>query len=284
MGNESYSAGSEANTGRLGFGSARLLTHLDRKSAAALIHVALDCGISHHDVARSYGDGRTEAILGDVAKSRRGEMTIVTKAGLFPPHFVSRALRKAHRLTGRTHDAAARHSFAPGAVRSSLEKSLRALRTDHVDALLLHDCTLEDVSDELKAVLLQARQTGLTKRIGVAAEARQASAIAAAHPEIADIVQVAAGALHSLVPPLGVQVITHSVMASTPSGMRERTWDKKLRDALIANPKGVVLFSSSQAEHIRQNIAIAQDLFRSSLDHAEPSNDRVERRSARELG
>ncbi|HYD73248.1 MAG TPA: aldo/keto reductase, partial [Candidatus Binatia bacterium] len=65
----------------LGFGCARLLMRADRKQAAELVETALDAGIRHIDVARSYGDGRTEALVGELARRRRAQMTIVTKAG-----------------------------------------------------------------------------------------------------------------------------------------------------------------------------------------------------------
>ena len=243
----------------LGFGCARLLMHLDRKAAVALLHGALDAGVSHFDVARSYGDGRTEAVLGEVARTRRSEMTIVTKAGMFAPNILNRALRKASRLAGRTRDAPAQTSFSPRNISVSIEQSLRALKTDHLDVLLLHGCAVEDISDELKRVLLVAKQNGTTKRVGIATGAAQASAIARTHPEISEVVQIEAAELHALAAPQAGQVVTHSILEGRGE-VANISWVEKLRRALLANPRGVVLFSSSRADHIEENAAIAAEL------------------------
>jgi D-threo-aldose 1-dehydrogenase len=244
---------------RLGFGCARLLMQLDPKAATALLHSALDAGVSHLDVARSYGDGRTESIVGEVARTRRAQMTIVTKTGLFAPGVFNRALRKVYSLTGRTRDAPARSSFDSRAVALSIEQSLRALRTDYLDALLLHGCAVDDISDDLKRVLLAAKQKGMTKRLGIATMAAHASAIARTHPEISDVVQIEAAELHTLEAPRAGEVITHSVLAGRGEAANI-IWAQKLSDALLANPRGVVLFSSSLADHIRENAAIADEL------------------------
>jgi len=78
---------------KLGFGCARLLERAAPRRALTLLEFALDHGISHFDVARSYGDGRAETVIGALAKRRRREMTIVTKAGLAPPTSWARAAR-----------------------------------------------------------------------------------------------------------------------------------------------------------------------------------------------
>lgn len=214
-------------------------------------------------MARSYGDGRTEGIVGEVARTRRDQMTIVTKAGLFAPSVLNRALRKASCMAGRTRDAPARKSFAPRAVTASIEQSLRALRTDYLDLLLLHDCAIDDILDELKGVLLAAKQKGMTKRLGIATGAAQASAIARAHPEISKVVQIEAAELHAFDALRVGELITHSILAGC-GGAANIVWEQKLRHALGANPGGVVLFSSSRADHIQENAAIVDELARNT--------------------
>jgi aryl-alcohol dehydrogenase-like predicted oxidoreductase len=250
-----------AGVARLGFGCARLLMQLDPKAATALLHSALDAGVSHLDVARSYGDGRTEGVVGEVARTRRAQMTIITKAGLFAPSVFNRALRKAYRFAGRRRDAPARRSFAPHGIALSIEQSVRALRTDYLDVLLLHGCSLDDISDDLKGVLLAAKQKGMTKRLGIATGAAQASAITRAHPEVSEVVQIEAAEAHALDASQAREIITHSIVAGHGESANI-VWEEKLRDALRANPRGVVLFSSSRADHIRENAAIADELAR----------------------
>src|SRR5262245_58942461 len=70
---------------RLGFGCARLPGVLSKDDAVELLEAALDSGVSHVDTAPLYGWGEAEPLLGELARRRRSEMTIVTKVGLAPP-------------------------------------------------------------------------------------------------------------------------------------------------------------------------------------------------------
>jgi D-threo-aldose 1-dehydrogenase len=241
----------------LGFGCARLLMQLGEAEALNLLAAALEAGIRHVDVARSYGDGRTEAVVGQIARRRRWQMTIVTKAGLAPPNLLSRARRKAAAMTGTHRAAPSSCSFEPSFIRRSVEQSLRSLGTDYLDALLLHDCALTEISDGLRALLMSLKQSGMVRKLGVAASAQDASAIAAAYPGFVDVIQVAAASYNDVKPPAHAQVITHSVFAHDADGQEP---GGILRQALSQNAGGVVLFSSSNLSHIRCNASIAQSL------------------------
>jgi aryl-alcohol dehydrogenase-like predicted oxidoreductase len=90
----------------------------DRRSLAALQR-ALDLGITFYDTAPAYGDGHSEALIGEAFATRRDRVVIATKAGL--PRF------------GGPPD------FSPDAIRRALDGSLDRLRTDHIDLLQLHN-------------------------------------------------------------------------------------------------------------------------------------------------
>jgi len=94
------------------------------EQAARLVHAALDKGIRFIDTARAYGD--SEEVLGRCLTGRRAELTLATKVGPLS-------------LEGRT-DAELATEIA-----ASVEQSLRLLRTDHVDWLMLHSATLTHV-------------------------------------------------------------------------------------------------------------------------------------------
>lgn len=74
------------------------------------------------DTARMYADGASEEIIGEYLAQRgcRGQVVLSTKGG-FPP-------------AGDMH----RSRIRPDALRSDLENSLRALRTDYADVYFLH--------------------------------------------------------------------------------------------------------------------------------------------------
>ena len=78
---------------------------------------ALDLGIDYFDTAPSYGDGRSETHLGEVLAELRPDVHVATKFRIDPEDAPDIA----------------------GAVRRSLESSLRRLRRDSVDVLQLHN-------------------------------------------------------------------------------------------------------------------------------------------------
>src|SRR6266849_9265306 len=77
-------AGTEISIPVIGFGCSSLAS-VGRKNAIRLLESAFDVGIRHFDVARYYGYGETEGILGTFIKSRRAQVTITTKFGIEPP-------------------------------------------------------------------------------------------------------------------------------------------------------------------------------------------------------
>jgi len=84
----------------------------DRAASVAAIRRGLDLGVTHIDTAEMYGNGRVEEIVGEAIAGRRHEAFLVSK--VLPEHASRRG----------TIDAC--------------ERSLRRLRTDHLDCYLLH--------------------------------------------------------------------------------------------------------------------------------------------------
>jgi D-threo-aldose 1-dehydrogenase len=166
----------------LGFGCSAL-TGTSRKIADRLLQTAFDSGIRHFDVARYYGYGEAEGILGAFLKSRRAEVTITTKFGIQPPRrssalgFAVRAGRRVLRLLpsarkmvqSRTQGLAKGGAFSVKDARSSLETSLRELGTGRIDFYLLHDYVVADQpADELVAFLEGVVAAGKVGRFGIA--------------------------------------------------------------------------------------------------------------------
>ncbi|MGO4406574.1 aldo/keto reductase [Bosea sp. RAF48] len=84
----------------------------DKSEAIAALRRGLDLGLSHIDTAEMYGDGRSEAIIGEAIAGRRDEVFLVSKV---LPHNASRQ-----------------------GVRAACERSLKHLKTDRLDGYLLH--------------------------------------------------------------------------------------------------------------------------------------------------
>ena len=121
---------------------------LDTAGTLRWIEQALDLGISSFDHADIYGGYSVEAQFGEAlarAPSLRQRMQIVTKCGIKLAH----PARPAHGIN--SYDSSRAHVMA------SVEQSLRALRTDHVDLLLMHRPDLlmdpEELADTFRHLL-----------------------------------------------------------------------------------------------------------------------------------
>ncbi len=120
----------------------------DAQSLGALAR-ALERGINFFDTAGAYGDGHSEALLGTALASCRDRVVIATKAGY------------------RRFDEAP--DYAPAQLRASLETSLRRLKTDHVDLLLLHSPPIAMLvaQPDVVATLVQLRAEGKIRAFGI---------------------------------------------------------------------------------------------------------------------
>jgi diketogulonate reductase-like aldo/keto reductase len=88
------------------------LERAPHREAVATLRRGLDLGLNHLDTAEMYGSGQAEALLGEAIAGRRGEVYLVSK--VLPQNASRRGTEQA------------------------CERSLKALRTDHLDCYLLH--------------------------------------------------------------------------------------------------------------------------------------------------
>ena len=152
----------ELAVSRLGFGASPIgALETPRKQVGRLLDMLLARGVNLIDTAACYG---SEAILGELLEDRRDDVVLVTKAGFDPDR--------------------GEHVFTPDGIAASLERSLKALRTDHVDVVLLHSCDL-DVLEAGEAIdaLVAARKAGKTRFVGYSGDNEEA-AFAARDPRI----------------------------------------------------------------------------------------------------
>ncbi|WP_427892382.1 aldo/keto reductase [Kribbella sp. GL6] len=120
---------------------------LDR--AREILDVALGNGVTAIDTANGYAGGRSEEMLGELLRGRRDEVTIATKAGIYPG------------------DANGEPLLSAKALRSSVEASLRRLGTDRVDLFYLHQPDRSVPIEETAGALAALVQDGLIGEIGV---------------------------------------------------------------------------------------------------------------------
>ncbi|MBL8536031.1 MAG: aldo/keto reductase [Hyphomonadaceae bacterium] len=263
---------------------------MDRVSEAealTLLETALDHGIQHFDTAPLYGWGASEARLGALAARRRADMVLVTKVGLDPPNLVQRVAGKFLRGAAPDLVNAQRGLFSPAHVRASVERSLAALRTDRIDALLLHEVRAGEISAPLLETLAALKREGKVIRVGLATQPNETTAILNAHRGIFEVIQVSLAGLAAVESAdLGANAlrVVHSVLAARLTGLCEKlardqdaagkftqtfgvaAQDRAgiaellLRDAISRNPAGVALFSSTTPAHIKAAARVASEV------------------------
>lgn len=132
---------------RLGFGLSEIgAAELKDAHPAEVLNAALDAGINFLDTAACYG--LSEELIGNAVSSRREEYYLATKAG---------------HVTGGYQG----EEWSAATIRDSIERSLRRLKTDVLDLVQLHSCSVEVLEQgEAIGALQQAQKEGKTRYIG----------------------------------------------------------------------------------------------------------------------
>ncbi|MFU0842562.1 MAG: putative oxidoreductase [Burkholderia sp.] len=100
-------------------------------SVGDLLDAASDCGINYIDTAPVYGMGDSEKLLGEALKTRRNRFLLQTKCSL--------NWRKDGGAFKYSRDGYTVYSnTGTAAIRQDVEDSLRRLKTDHIDVLVVH--------------------------------------------------------------------------------------------------------------------------------------------------
>lgn len=121
----------------------------DEPAAAVLLNTVLDLGINYIDTAPAYG--LSEERIGRALAHRRREFVLSTKVG------------------ETFHDGQSTYDFSAAAVRRSIERSLRRLKTDVLDIVFVHahrdDLAILEQTD-VAPTLLALRDAGHVRAVG----------------------------------------------------------------------------------------------------------------------
>jgi aryl-alcohol dehydrogenase-like predicted oxidoreductase len=155
----------------LGFGGANIgFTDISDKTLDRMFGAAVELGVNLIDTAAMYGD--SEEKIGRALHGRRQQYLICTKCGrCLPPRrspngFFMRLQRKFRRSRGLPEEYESL-DWHPRVIEWSIHRSLRRLKTDHIDLLLLHSCSEETLQkEEVLGVLHRARKSGKVRFIG----------------------------------------------------------------------------------------------------------------------
>jgi hypothetical protein len=134
------------NVSVLGFGGAEIgFEAAPDETVERLLGTALDLGLNVIDTAECYVD--SEEKIGRAVSHRRDQFHLFTKCG--------------HPEGGGKED------WSTASLLSSIERSLKRLKTDRVDLVQLHSCSLDELKKgDVISALRTARDKGYTRFIG----------------------------------------------------------------------------------------------------------------------
>lgn len=229
----------------LSFGAQRIVDehNCSEEQAIAILNRALDRGIRYFDTAWIYSRGQSEERVGKVARHRRKEMWIATKAW------------------ERTREGA----------RRQLEESLTRLQTDHVDEWRLHNVWDFAELDKCFApngalqVMIQARDEGLVRYISLSGHANPQVQIEALRRFPFDSVLIAVSVLDHFIysfveeflPVANAQGVATIGMKVFALGKLSHVYDRALRYTL-GLPVSTTIVGCATMEELEKDLEIAE--------------------------
>ena len=151
----------------LGFGAAPIgYLETAQHEVERMVNLLLDAGVNVLDTAAAYAG--SEEALGMAVGHRRGDYVLVSKCG-------------------KREDGLPGQPWSAERIGAAVDRTLKRLRTDHVDVTLLHSCSLEILKEgDAVAALARARDAGKTRFLGYSGD-NEAAAYAATLPDVSVI-------------------------------------------------------------------------------------------------
>lgn len=148
------------SSSRLIYGCMRITgdnSQMDREKGKTAIRVALDEGYNHFDHADIYAGGQSEVLFSEILTENpelRNKIVITSKCGI--------------RVKGDTGELAPkRYDFTKDYIIQSVEGSLSRLKTDYLDALLLHRPDYLMDPHEVADAFQSLKGSGKVKHFGI---------------------------------------------------------------------------------------------------------------------
>ena len=168
-------------TSNLGYGCSLLTRNNNVRSALLNLETAFEMGIRHFDLARLYGFGEAETIVGKFAKDKRHEITITSKTGLKAREMplwtlpMINFVRGVVKFNSKLNNAGPLNTspifgvFSPNSIQNDLDISLKKIGTDYLDFYLLHEASISQANrEDLIAVLQKNKTEGKIRMYGIA--------------------------------------------------------------------------------------------------------------------
>lgn len=188
----------------IGFGCARIggvFEGSTRQDLVAVLHMAFDAGITFFDTADMYTQGESERLLGAAFHANRSKVVIASKAGYCLPSQkravakIKPLIRPLIRRAGITRHhiptalkGTVTQDFSPRYLITSVEGSLKRLRTDYLDLYQLHSPPASVLqSGDFLEPLEKLKKDGKIRYFGVSCETTDDALICFQYPEISSL-------------------------------------------------------------------------------------------------
>lgn len=260
-------SGTDISVSRLAFGTASLHHIFSGKSRHELLASALANGFTHFDTAPYYGFGLAEQTLGQFPISHRSDITIASKVGLYPPGNLTTSqlytwLRKG---IGKVAPSLSRplRDWTIKKAESSLVHTLRTLRRDRVDILLLHEPDPAILcADEFLDWLVRQREQGKIRAWGLAGPVSLFAPLLHQQHGLTEVLQVRDDLERKeadLVLASGRALqFTYGYLSHAKKALRVLPAASVIRAALDRNSTGSVVVSTTRLERIADMAAATE--------------------------
>jgi aryl-alcohol dehydrogenase-like predicted oxidoreductase len=144
----------DMNVSVLGFGGSEIgYEHISMAAVKKLLNEAVDNGVNVIDTAECYAT--SEELIGEAVGKRRNDCYLLTKCG---------------------HESGWSYpDWRPESLLRSIHRSLKRLKTDHVDLIQLHSCSEAELrKGDVIETLKRARKQGYTRYIGYSGDGKAA--------------------------------------------------------------------------------------------------------------
>lgn len=261
--------GTEILASCIGYGTSKLHHVHSFNDRLRLLNQCYDLGINFYDTARMYGDGCSESSLSHLIKGRRSNFIIATKFGRnanfflenlpiirYPFYGASSLINKLTKVNIRKQAV----DFSLINCRRSLSLSLKALQTDYIDILHMHEPSISDLIDnhDLLQFFDEIRRSGVVRYIGVSGDLDSIRPIMASFDDAFDLIQVEDSILHNNVNYLEKIGYEPSITFGYFRDAIKAGFDPKHIINLIADRtfNRHALFSSTDIAHIEEVVSI----------------------------
>jgi aryl-alcohol dehydrogenase-like predicted oxidoreductase len=144
----------DMNVSVLGFGGSEIgYEHISLAAVKKLLNEAVDTGVNVIDTAECYAT--SEKLIGEAVGKRRKDCYLLTKCG---------------------HESGWSYpDWRPESLLRSIHRSLKRLKTDHVDLIQLHSCSEAELrKGDVIETLKRAREQGHTRYVGYSGDSKAA--------------------------------------------------------------------------------------------------------------